>query len=733
MARRRLTLVAVLLGCVLLATPDRAAAAPASIAVAQGAPATQTARLTEPFGTALIVVVRDGAGAPVAGASVHFQAPLSGASAQLSASDVVTDAGGTAAVTATANATGGVYTVAATVAGVSAPARFSLLNLAPGYSPGEQLASVPAFDETGAARNLRDFLENGQSFLLIDVCDLSCSVCRVVAGEAQDAVAELAEFGIKVRVVPLLRLGDVQASTQSDAAAWRAQNGLSESVIHASGSTTSAAYTAAVSILRNSPAAALPTSALVAPDGTIVDRKVGSDNLTREAIVDRVLGASDLGLTEALSAQTSVTRGAQTLSGLAAPQLQGPLGTVEFGSDIVLAQRIERTSVSVDAAQAFQPGADTLHLEVTPNWPDGRPRTTTQTQAALTLHSRLDGEPVQLGTATGTVPFTFNAGKLTADVDLAAIRAEIDAAVQEAVADGAITQEQAEEVMTELKGLTLDVTFDVDFSSPAAPQLTSTTPVSPSSDNTIAVRGSAPTATTVRLFGDAACAGAVLASAPAATLAASGIPLEVAENATTTVRATATGATGKVSACSAPIAYREDSQPPVIAATDPVTVETVARSVVVKYPVPTARDSVSGVVKVTCKPASGSTFPQGRTTVECAARDQAGNEGRSQILVTVKAPTTSGAVFTRDGKRKLTKVKRGQKVLVVAGGYAPRRAVGLAFGTTKLGKARASRTGRISFRTRIPEKAERGPSFISATGRGTAGGTFVRVWALKVR
>ena len=66
---------------------------------------------------------------PVAGGQVTFTAPPSGASATLSESPASINADGTASVTATANGTGGSYTVLATARGITTPASFSLTNI----------------------------------------------------------------------------------------------------------------------------------------------------------------------------------------------------------------------------------------------------------------------------------------------------------------------------------------------------------------------------------------------------------------------------------------------------------------------------------------------------------------------------------------------------------------------------------------------------------------------------
>src|SRR4051812_8440428 len=60
----------------------------------------------------------------------------------------------------------------------------------------------------------------------------------------------------------------------------------------------------------------------------------------------------------------------------------------------------------------------------------------------------------------------------------------------------------------------------------------------------------------------------------------------------------------------------------------------------VTYDAPAATDDVDGAVTATCTPASGSTFPMGETTVDCAATDAAGNTGTKSFVVTV-ADTTA--------------------------------------------------------------------------------------------
>jgi hypothetical protein len=78
-----------------------------------------------------VSVTADNSVEPVDGGSLAFAAPVTGASAQLSATTATVGTGGVASVTATANATGGSYTVNASVPGAASSVTFALSNLIP--------------------------------------------------------------------------------------------------------------------------------------------------------------------------------------------------------------------------------------------------------------------------------------------------------------------------------------------------------------------------------------------------------------------------------------------------------------------------------------------------------------------------------------------------------------------------------------------------------------------------
>ena len=130
-----------------------------SITVMQDTPATiavysgnrQSARVGSAFANNLTAQVIDGSGTGVYGVTVTFAVPSSGASATLSTYTVVTDVNGMASVTATANATAGLYLVAASYPG-SGYATFTLTNLPPPVFTVTSLTD----DATGAAGNCND-------------------------------------------------------------------------------------------------------------------------------------------------------------------------------------------------------------------------------------------------------------------------------------------------------------------------------------------------------------------------------------------------------------------------------------------------------------------------------------------------------------------------------------------------------------------------------------------------
>ena len=99
-------------------------------------------------------------------------------------------------------------------------------------------------------------------------------------------------------------------------------------------------------------------------------------------------------------------------------------------------------------------------------------------------------------------------------------------------------------------------TFDVDATAPDAPSITGSDPASPARDATPLIEGDAEDGSTVRLYDSADCTGSPIGEGTAAELAA-GISVDVTDDATTTIKATATDGVGNASDCSAGFDYTD--------------------------------------------------------------------------------------------------------------------------------------------------------------------------------
>ncbi|MBA3539237.1 MAG: hypothetical protein H0T79_06385, partial [Deltaproteobacteria bacterium] len=108
-------------------------------------------------------------------------------------------------------------------------------------------------------------------------------------------------------------------------------------------------------------------------------------------------------------------------------------------------------------------------------------------------------------------------------------------------------------------------TYRHDIIAPAAPTGLATSPVSPSTQTSITVSGSAEGGATVNVYRSASCGGASVGSSTASATAPNLFSVDaitVSTNATTLLTARATDAAGNVSACSTAIAYVHDSIAP---------------------------------------------------------------------------------------------------------------------------------------------------------------------------
>ena len=118
---------------------------------------------------------------------------------------------------------------------------------------------------------------------------------------------------------------------------------------------------------------------------------------------------------------------------------------------------------------------------------------------------------------------------------------------------------------------------------------------------------------------------------------------------TTTVTWTATDAAGNSSTATQKVTIT-DTKPPAIDTHADMTVEaTSADGATVTYDPPAATDIVDGTSDtVTCAPESGSTFPIGYTTVNCNAKDNAGNSAAQTSFVVHVVDTTKPVIAAHD-------------------------------------------------------------------------------------
>jgi hypothetical protein len=107
---------------------------------------------------------------------------------------------------------------------------------------------------------------------------------------------------------------------------------------------------------------------------------------------------------------------------------------------------------------------------------------------------------------------------------------------------------------------------------------------------------------------------------------------------TTTVTCTASDPIGNQSTATFTVTVT-DTLPPLLSTAADVTVQASnANGATVPYAPPAATDQVDRSPQVTCAPASGSTFPVGKTTITCTATDFSHNQSQTAFRVTVRPP-----------------------------------------------------------------------------------------------
>jgi len=193
-----------------------------------------------------------------------------------------------------------------------------------------------------------------------------------------------------------------------------------------------------------------------------------------------------------------------------------------------------------------------------------------------------------------------------------------------------------------------------DVTPPAKPTLTSTTPASPSTDDHPRVKGAAPDAASVVLYAGSDCTGTPIGEGSATDFAGAGIPVTVAQNATTTLRAVAVGALGQRSECStSTLTYVNDVVAPNAIDTTPKT-----GPVLGKLYAGTATDNLAGVDRVEIRIESRGNLVMLTADLTCDASRRSCTWSKKLPTVATTNSTVRVTAIDRVGLRDPTPIVR---------------------------------------------------------------------------
>ncbi|MFT5430749.1 MAG: alpha-tubulin suppressor-like RCC1 family protein, partial [Myxococcota bacterium] len=242
------------------------------------------------------------------------------------------------------------------------------------------------------------------------------------------------------------------------------------------------------------------------------------------------------------SATVGVT--ANTENSLTATATDGAGNVSACSAPLVYVHDSAAPSITLTSTEPGSPSSDTSPTVIG----------NTESGAAVTIYQdgECDGSPIASGTANGTGGF----------------------AIDSPIGANQVTQIAA--TATDAAGNTsacsVFLTYDNDAAAPAPPELTGTTPTSPSTDDTTPeVAGTAEAGATITLYKSGDCTGQVAGSINA-TGGTFSVVVSVLPNAKATLSATATDGVGNVSGCSDPLVYIHDNTapgPPLLTGTQP--------------------------------------------------------------------------------------------------------------------------------------------------------------------
>ncbi|WP_353813760.1 thioredoxin domain-containing protein [Agromyces sp. SYSU T00266] len=441
-----------------------------------------SAPVGEEFAGPIRAVVTDDAGQPVVGVEVTLSVvpdTWQGATVALDTYSAITGADGAIVVHATAGDIGGRAVLRADVGDDVRTGAWMIVR-PPGFRPGEQLAGIDAEGEDGARHNLRDTVQKG-TYTIVDVCAAWCGPCRFYAPMLRDASAKLAtDYKVDLAIVTVLQQGANagEPSTRSDAVAWEESLGLTNTVLHAEGDSDSDLARAAEFFLLDDDAGvgqAVPTSLLIGPDGTILDRVVGAQASVEE-IIQRVLDSgAKAHRPKAPKPDKSLTgeRVTATLDGDSASVVFDPSGTQQYEQTPlgILGHRSDDTdpSIAVRNFSFYEPSGLPSSGELTLSLERLDPKHAKEPLTSTTLYVWVTGllTPGDFDRQAGAwveLPATSVKGVTTVDIDLAALRIPYEQALRSGEYEdygtiGELTDADIDALVANIAGVEVEAVF----------------------------------------------------------------------------------------------------------------------------------------------------------------------------------------------------------------------------------------------------------------------------------
>jgi CARDB/Bacterial pre-peptidase C-terminal domain/Bacterial Ig domain len=223
------------------------------------------------------------------------------------------------------------------------------------------------------------------------------------------------------------------------------------------------------------------------------------------------------------------------------------------------------TVAAVKNPPAAKPAGDTFKVTDTVKNAGSKPAKASKTAYYLSVDNKLGaGDKLLSGSRSIPALKPKKTSKGSANVKIPLTTAAKKYLLLSCADAGKVVKEKSEKnnCKASAKKISVAAKVIIDTTPPNAPQLSSTQPASPSSDNSPNITGSAEANSTVNLYAGTTCSGSPVGSDSASSSGAFSAAVTVKSDSTTEFSATATDAASNVSACSAALTYIEDSSGP---------------------------------------------------------------------------------------------------------------------------------------------------------------------------